>query len=169
MKRNALLAFNALVYLFILAPVLVVIPISFSATHNPGVPTARVFAASDAILFHPGTGGSALAQPASRRLDDGCSDGAGHHGGARARPLPIPGPPGGAVIAVSPLVMPRLVLGIALLMFLSKTVLSGQFGELLVAHIVVAFPYVVRTVSASLFGARSVTQRRPGQASAPPR
>jgi putative spermidine/putrescine transport system permease protein len=37
-------------------------------------------------------------------------------------------------------------------MFLSRTVLSGSFGGLLIAHAVVAFPYVIRTVSASLVG-----------------
>jgi putative spermidine/putrescine transport system permease protein len=37
-------------------------------------------------------------------------------------------------------------------MFLSKTIFSGRFGGLLIAHVVVAFPYVIRTVSASLVG-----------------
>jgi putative spermidine/putrescine transport system permease protein len=153
MKRPLLIAFNALIYLFILAPILVVIPVSFSATQYLVFPprglslrwyvnffttpelvdalwlSLRVAVWATAISTVIGT----LAALALTRYR-------------------FPGRGALRELILAPIVIPRLVLGIALLIFLSRTFLSGDFGGLLVAHVLVAFPYVVRTVSASLFG-----------------
>jgi putative spermidine/putrescine transport system permease protein len=51
---------------------------------------------------------------------------------------------------VSPLLMPGLVVGVALLQALRAVGLTDVFGALLVGHIVVTLPYVTRTVHASL-------------------
>jgi putative spermidine/putrescine transport system permease protein len=53
---------------------------------------------------------------------------------------------------LAPMVIPRVVLGIALLVFLSRTYLSGSFWGLLAAHVTITLPYVIRTVSATLVG-----------------
>jgi putative spermidine/putrescine transport system permease protein len=53
---------------------------------------------------------------------------------------------------LAPMVIPRVVLGIATLVFLSRTFLIGNFWGLLAAHVVVTLPYVIRTVSATLVG-----------------
>jgi putative spermidine/putrescine transport system permease protein len=61
--------------------------------------------------------------------------------------------PGGAILAAalaSPLMMPGLVLGIALLQFFRGLGLSRVFPELLMAHVVVTLPYVARTMIAGL-------------------
>lgn len=51
---------------------------------------------------------------------------------------------------LSPLFFPNIVLAIALLIFFSRLRLVGTFPGLLLAHCVVAFPYVLRTVAAGV-------------------
>jgi putative spermidine/putrescine transport system permease protein len=51
---------------------------------------------------------------------------------------------------VSPLLMPGLVIGVALLQALRAIGLQDVFGALLIGHIVITLPYVTRTVHASL-------------------
>ena len=63
--------------------------------------------------------------------------------------------PGSGIIAaflMSPLVMPGVVLGVALLQFYSLTSTRGMFLGLLFAHVVITVPYVVRSALASLGG-----------------
>jgi len=61
--------------------------------------------------------------------------------------------PGAAVFAaalVSPLMMPGLVLGIALLQYFRGLGFSNPWGALLLAHLIVTLPYVARTMIAGL-------------------
>lgn len=51
---------------------------------------------------------------------------------------------------LSPLIIPQVVLGIALLYVLTGMGLSGSLTGLAIGHILVALPYAVRTVSVSL-------------------
>jgi putative spermidine/putrescine transport system permease protein len=51
---------------------------------------------------------------------------------------------------VSPLMMPGLVVGVAILQVLRDVGLRDAYASLLVGHIVITLPYVVRTVLASL-------------------
>ncbi|MDI6870584.1 MAG: ABC transporter permease [Bacillota bacterium] len=53
---------------------------------------------------------------------------------------------------LSPLTFPAIVLGIAMVVFYAKVKLSGTFWSLVCAHVVLTVPYVIRTVSASLYG-----------------
>jgi putative spermidine/putrescine transport system permease protein len=64
----------------------------------------------------------------------------------------FPGRSGLAALLASPLMMPHVVIGVALLRFLSGYGLAGSFGGLVAAHIVVVTPYMIRLVSASLAG-----------------
>jgi len=52
---------------------------------------------------------------------------------------------------MSPLIFPMLIIGIALLQFYSLLKVSGSFWGLVLGHIVITFPYVIRTVTASLY------------------
>jgi putative spermidine/putrescine transport system permease protein len=63
--------------------------------------------------------------------------------------------PGSAVIEallMAPLVFPSVVIGVALLQYVSLIGLRGSFGALLLAHVVIVVPYVVRSALASLGG-----------------
>ena len=51
---------------------------------------------------------------------------------------------------VSPLMLPGLVIGIAMLQAFREMGLRGAWASLLVAHVVIAMPYVVRTVLGAL-------------------
>jgi putative spermidine/putrescine transport system permease protein len=51
---------------------------------------------------------------------------------------------------LSPLIFPALVTGIALLQFFSALHSTWTFAHLLIGHVVITIPYVVRAVSASL-------------------
>lgn len=53
---------------------------------------------------------------------------------------------------LSPLIVPAVVIGFALLLFLSRIGVVDGFTRLLCGHIVITLPYVVRTVLASLTG-----------------
>lgn len=62
-------------------------------------------------------------------------------------------PPGASAVAtfmVSPLMLPGLVLGIALLQAAREIGLRDAWWSLLVAHVVITMPFVMRTVLASL-------------------
>ncbi len=153
MRRALLLGGNTLVYLLMLAPILVVVPVSFSEQAYLVFPPrgfslrwyANFFATrelTDALWLslHLAAWTTAISTVLGTMAALGLT---------RYR---YPGRRALRELFLTPIVMPRLVLGIAFLMFLSRTVLAGRFGGLLLAHVVVAFPYVIRTVSASLTG-----------------
>jgi mannopine transport system permease protein len=54
------------------------------------------------------------------------------------------------VLAVSPMIVPHIVLGVALYLVFSPLQLTGSYIGFLIAHTVLAIPYVVITVTASL-------------------
>jgi putative spermidine/putrescine transport system permease protein len=55
-------------------------------------------------------------------------------------------------LSLSPIVIPGLILGLALLIFFSRLGLDGTFISLVLAHVVVCLPYAIRTLSAGLQG-----------------
>jgi putative spermidine/putrescine transport system permease protein len=55
-----------------------------------------------------------------------------------------------ATFMVSPLMMPGLVVGVAMLQFLRGAGLRDAYACLVIAHVVITMPYVMRTVLASL-------------------
>jgi putative spermidine/putrescine transport system permease protein len=52
-------------------------------------------------------------------------------------------------LTLSPLVVPMVVLGLGLLQFLSWMQLNQTFAGLLIGHVLITLPYVVRTLTAS--------------------
>lgn len=55
-----------------------------------------------------------------------------------------------ATFSVSPLMMPGLVVGVALLQFFRQIGLRDAYWSLLLAHIIITLPYVIRTLVAAL-------------------
>lgn len=51
---------------------------------------------------------------------------------------------------LSPLVVPAVVIGIAMLQFFHTVNVVNTFGALIIAHVAITLPYMVRTVTASL-------------------
>jgi len=55
-------------------------------------------------------------------------------------------------LCMSPILFPAVVIGIALLIFYSKMKLPSSMAGLVCAHVILALPFVIRLVSASLYG-----------------
>jgi putative spermidine/putrescine transport system permease protein len=61
--------------------------------------------------------------------------------------------------AMSPLMVPPVVLGVALLRFFTLFQSEGTFGALLLAHVVVVMPYVLRMLLAGVAGLDRTAER----------
>lgn len=55
-----------------------------------------------------------------------------------------------SIFFLSPLLMPQLITGLALLYFFANANLSGKYITLLLGHVLISFPYVVRLTLAAL-------------------
>jgi putative spermidine/putrescine transport system permease protein len=155
MKPGRILAgaYVALVLSFLMLPVAVVVLASFSTTSFLTVPPqgltlrwyGRVLESTDYLD----------AIGISLTLAAAATTGALLIGTATSYALVRRIVPGRAVISslvMSPLVFPGIVIGVALLQFYSALGLAGTFAGLVLAHVVITVPYVVRTTLASLHG-----------------
>jgi len=61
-------------------------------------------------------------------------------------------------LLLAPLYVPRVLLGMALLLTLSKLNLTGSLLGMAIGHVLITLPFVVRTVSASLAGVDPATE-----------
>jgi putative spermidine/putrescine transport system permease protein len=151
--RGALGLFIVLFFVFIAAPILIVIVVSFSSQSYVGFPLSGVslrwyrriweyrpfieaLITSTELAFASAFCGAVLAVPAALGLARGRGSGAA------------------AIVTflMSPLSIPAVMLGFALLYFLSWMGLGVSFASLLVAHTVIAVPYILRTVIAGYRG-----------------
>ncbi len=64
----------------------------------------------------------------------------------------FPGRDLAAALLLSPLVVPQLVIGIALLQFFAWIGVGGSLVTLSLGHVLITLPYVVRTLSANIVG-----------------
>lgn len=155
MQKNGPLAlvFNALVIIFMLAPLVIVCIVAFTPEETLTLPTShfslRWF---DQVLHHPdfvqsfwnslwlglaaATLSTALAVPAAMAI-------------VRFR---APGLQYLQGVFLSPLIIPHLVLGVALLRMFSLVGGQGSFGWLIFAHALIVTPYTMRLVMAALVG-----------------
>lgn len=155
MTRNGpvALAFHGLVLAFLLAPLVVVVLVSFTDRGYLALPfggaslrwwraiwdnpqfvqsllTSVTLAAAAATLS------AAIAVPAALAI-------------VRRR---FAGRAALGALLASPLMLPHVVLGVALLQFFSAWGVAGSFAVLVAAHLVVVTPYMVRLLCASLAG-----------------
>lgn len=154
------LAFHTLFILFMLAPLIVVIWVSFTPASILSLPTTefslRWFYAIlderqfiDAFLrslwlgVMSATLAVMLAIPAAVALH-------------RYR---FPGRNMLVAFFLSPLVIPHVVLGVAFLRFFSQAGISGTFFALAGAHLLVIFPYALRLVLASMASMNPMLER----------
>ncbi|WP_024974295.1 ABC transporter permease [Ralstonia pickettii] len=155
MQKNGPLAliFNALVITFMLAPLVIVCVVAFTPEETLTLPTShfslRWF---DQVLHHPdfvqsfwnslwlglaaATLSTALAVPAAMAI-------------VRYR---APGLQYLQGVFLSPLIIPHLVLGVALLRMFSLVGGQGSFSWLIFAHALIVTPYTMRLVMAALVG-----------------
>jgi putative spermidine/putrescine transport system permease protein len=152
-RRRLLGLVNGLIFLYLLAPILVVLPVSFSDTAFVVFPPRGFSLRWYANFFASRELTEALAL--SLRLAATVTVAATVVGTLAALALVryrVPGREALRTFLLAPIVLPGVVLGIAFLVFFSRTPLAQTFWSLCCAHVVVALPYVVRTVSATLQG-----------------
>ena len=155
MNRNGFgaLAFHALFVTFMVAPIAIVCVVAFTPEGFLSIPTtewslrwfkaiARYPEFVEAFWNSLGLGalsstvGVAFSVPAALAI-------------ARYR---FPGREAFTALFLSPLMIPHVVLGIAFLRFFTQVGLSGSFTGLVLAHIVIVFPFALRLVLASAVG-----------------
>jgi putative spermidine/putrescine transport system permease protein len=155
MKQNGFwgLLFNALFLAFILAPLVVVIAVSFTDKGYISMPfdgaslrwfrsilenedIVDAFWLSMRLALVAATLGVALAVPAALAI-------------ARYR---FPGRGALTGFFLSPMMIPAVVLGIAFLRFLSLLGLGGSFWALCATHVVIVVPYALRLALSSAVG-----------------
>jgi len=143
-----LLAVNALVALYLLAPVIVVVATSVTTTAYPVFPprgfTLQWF---ERFLQTPEfVGGMRLSAllAGSATVIATCIGTAAAIGLARRKRAAL------SALFLSPIVFPAVVLGLALLIFYNRTGMAGTFAGMVAAHVVLITPFVVRMVGASL-------------------
>ena len=162
MQKNGPLAliFNALVITFMLAPLLIVCVVAFTPENTLTIPTTHlslrwfkaVFAHSDFVqsfknslylALLSATLATAIAVPAGLAI--------ARHSFRGRDAL--------NALFLSPLIIPHLVLGVALLRTFSLIGATGSFVWLALAHVVIITPYALRLVLASVEGSdRSAEQ-----------
>ncbi|CAB3390717.1 ABC transporter permease [Kyrpidia spormannii] len=145
-----------LLYLFILAPIIVVVASSFTRTNYIVFPpkgfTVRWY--GELAQNHP----EFLASlGVSIAVGLGTALGATALGTLAALALeryPVPGRRALQELFGSPLVIPSVVLGVALLQWYSAVGIATSILSLIIGHFIIAFPYVVRLVTAKLIDFR---------------
>ncbi|WP_374622277.1 ABC transporter permease [Pandoraea sp.] len=155
MRKNSplALAFHTLVILFVLAPMIIVVLVAFTPEQTLSLPTRGVslrwfraildypdfidsFFTSLKLAFLSATFSLVIALPAALAI-------------GRSR---FPGRNFLNGLLLSPLVIPGLVLGIALLRFFAMIGVTGSFAALIFAHMIVVTPFIMRLVLASISG-----------------
>jgi putative spermidine/putrescine transport system permease protein len=151
--RRALQAFNALFVAFLLAPVVVVVLVAFTPEGWLAIPTTRFSLRwFRAIAEHPEF---ISAFRTSLAIAVGTSILSTALGTLAAVGIVRHAFPGRALVSsllLSPLMVPTVVSGVALLYFFSRIGLASTVPGVVIAHVIVTGPYVVRTVGASLAG-----------------
>jgi putative spermidine/putrescine transport system permease protein len=151
---QVLVAVAVAVYLFLLAPLLVVVAVSFDPTDAfrfppPGfsVRWYRAFFTSDTFVraFFQVSLLVALSVSALATAIGGIAAVGLVRFLSRGRTLM-------ETLFLTPIVVPEILLGAALFLFYSRLKISTSVAGLVAGHLLLAIPYVVRTVSAGLVG-----------------
>lgn len=147
------LAFNALVVTFVLAPLVIVCLVAFTPESTLSVPTTSFSLRWFYAVFEHGafmqSFRNSLTLAAMSATIAVCL---GVPAAVAITRYRFPGRDALNGLFLSPLMIPHLVLGVALLRFFAMMGTQGSFSWLVLAHVVVITPYVMRLVIGALVG-----------------
>lgn len=142
-----------LVVLFLLFPILVVIPVSLNPAESLSLPTGGLSPRwYQAILEQSTYTDAMLLSAVVAIVATALALAVGTMASFALIRYPVPGRSLWNSLLLSPLVFPSVVLGVALLLFFTPLGLVRSVEGLILAHTVITLPYIVRTVGASLEG-----------------
>jgi putative spermidine/putrescine transport system permease protein len=151
--KRLLALYNLAGYVFLLAPIVVVMVWSFSdsttLTFPPQGWSLRWF------RYLAGRGEFIDAAVVSAQVAIGSSVGAVALGMLASLALVrqrVPGRSAIEALLMGPLVLPGIITGVALLQFFTIIGLLRSFERLLLAHLVICTPYAIKSISAGLYG-----------------
>lgn len=147
----ALRAVVALICAFLIIPTLIVIPMSFGTASYIEFPPSGMTLRWFSTFFEDSDWVGALLFSAQVAL--GTTISATIIGTLASVALvrgDLPGKEFVQALTLSPLIVPHIVVGVALFLVFAPLRLTGNFVGFLIAHTMLAVPYVVLTVSASL-------------------
>lgn len=159
----------AIMFLFMLAPVLVVIPISFSADNDMRFPpsgwslrwyTAILHDAGMVAAFRTSLALGIITTILSMLFALPCA-----YAMVRLRPR---GADLLASIFTAPLLLPSIVLGLALLVVFARLGLLATFPGVLAAHLIITLPYAIRVLSTALANLPLAAEEAAATLGAPP-
>lgn len=144
----------AAVVLFLLTPIVVVVMASLTSTSYLTVPphglSFRWFAAVLTSSSYQSAIGLSLLLAVAATIGATIMGTAIAYGLGRYKPK---GAEALAALFSAPLIIPGVVTGVGLLQFLTMTSLRGGVGPLIAIHVLIALPYVIRSVAASIANA----------------
>ena len=162
MQRNGAVAliFHAVVVTFMLAPLVVICLVAFTPANTLTLPTTQLSLRwFEAVFDHPDFVASFVNSLRLATIAATVSVVLALSAGLAIDRYQFPGRGALNALFLSPLMIPHLVLGVALLRLLALIGATGSFAWLTLCHIMVVMPYVLRLVLAALAGLdRSVEQ-----------
>ena len=149
---NALRAAAALLYVFILGPILITAAVSFNATNRSFFPPQGFSLRWWGEVFRPQWLAPFAFSLELAALTALIATALGVPLAFAFQRRDFPGKAAVRAITLGPLILPTLVTGIALLLFLTIVGLGRWIGfwALLVGHVIICLPFSVRTVAISL-------------------
>ena len=148
-----------MVYVFLLIPIVVVVSIAFSKLTTLSFPPAwfslRWFAAFLANNdFMTSFGFSAFLAFVTSLIST-LIGGLAAYGLVR---LHFPGQSGMQVALVGPLYVPRVLIGVSLLLGFAMVHMVGSFAGLLLGHVLITMPYALRLIAVGFYGMNRSTE-----------
>lgn len=138
-------------YVFLLAPIAIVLPLSFSAdTYLAFPPTAWSLRWYGALLSHDGLTGAFRVSLAIASVVTALALLCGVPAAYALARGTFRGRDGLLALFTAPLLLPSVILGLALLLTFSSWGLLGTYPGVVLAHLVLCTPYVVRIMTTAL-------------------
>jgi len=151
--RAFALLFVAIVILYVILPNLIVVVLSFhKAQYFSFPPEEYSLRWYGEAIFRPEWRDAFFLSLWLAFLAALCSSTIGMLAGLALYRYNIPGKRVISAVFLSPLIMPGILTGLAALFFMTQVGLGGTFTALLLGHILVTFPYVLRLILAALPG-----------------